>query len=49
MKLTGEELKNTVGNVAERLACADLNTGFSPAAENVFKPTAKPTPGFNLN
>jgi hypothetical protein len=49
MKLTGEALKNTVGNVAERFAAADLNTGFSPVAAAVAAPTSKPTPGFGLN
>ena len=49
MKLTGEELKNAVGNVAERFACQDFNTGYSPAAAAVTAPTQKPTPGFNLN
>lgn len=49
MKLTGAELKNTIGNVAERFACADFNTGYTPAAAAVTAPTQKPTPGFSLN
>ncbi|MFN3826962.1 MAG: hypothetical protein ACK4NR_04980 [Micavibrio sp.] len=49
MKLTGEELKNAMGNVCERLACVDNNTGYSPAAAAVTAPTQKPVPGFNLN
>lgn len=49
MKLTGADLKDTIGNVAERFACADFNTGFSPAAAAIAVPTQKPTPGFGLN
>lgn len=49
MKLTGEELKNAVGNITERLLCADNNTGYSPAAAAVTAPTQKPVMGFDLN
>ena len=49
MKLTGEALRNTIGNVAERFACADFNTGYSPATAAVTAPTQKPTLGLSLN
>ncbi|MCM2343566.1 MAG: hypothetical protein NDJ24_03320 [Alphaproteobacteria bacterium] len=49
MKMTGDELKEKIGNVAMRFDCADLNTGYSPAAAAVTAPSQKPVPGFNLN
>jgi hypothetical protein len=49
MKISGDQLAEKLGNVAERFACADFNTGYSPAAAAVTAPTQKPVPGFNLN
>lgn len=49
MKLAGAELANTLGNLVERNAFQDNNTGFSPLAAAVTAPTQKPVPGFNLN
>ena len=49
MKMIGDELKNTLGNVSERLAYCDNNTGYSPAAAAVTAPSNKPLPGYNLN
>ncbi len=50
MKMIGDELKNTLGNVSERFACCDNNTGYSPAAAAITAaPAQKPLPGYNPN
>ena len=49
MKISGDALKNTIGDVTERLSCCDFNTGYSPAAAAVTAPTQKPLPGYNPN
>lgn len=49
MKLAGAELANTLGNIVERNACQDLNTGFAPVALAAAPQGPKPTQRFDLN